>query len=128
MHPAVIRDAEGEPILDEDGFIQYEKVVVEMPDGTEVRRHAGLRTDDGVSKAVAAEHVAASIVMFTFIYLLLGAVWLFVLNRKIQAGPEPPEDGFSKRKNDDGFLKVAGDAPPESRLAEAGLSPKEADQ
>ena len=128
VHPAVIRDAEGEPILDEDGFIQYEKVVVEMPDGTEVRRHAGLRTDDGVSKAVAAEHVAASIVMFTFIYLLLGAVWLFVLNRKIQAGPESPEDGFSKRKNDDGFLKVAGDAPPESRLAEAGLSPKEADQ
>ncbi|MEC8555839.1 MAG: cytochrome ubiquinol oxidase subunit I [Planctomycetota bacterium] len=128
VHPAVVRDAAGEPILDDDGFIQYEKVVVEMPDGTEISRHAGLRTDDGVSKAVAAEHVAASIVMFTFIYLLLGAVWLFVLNRKIQAGPEPPEDGFAKAKKDSGFLKVAGDAPPESRLAEAGLSPVEADQ
>ncbi|MEM7313499.1 MAG: cytochrome ubiquinol oxidase subunit I, partial [Planctomycetota bacterium] len=128
VHPAVIRDAAGEPILDDDGFIQYEKVVVEMPDGTEISRHAGLRTDDGVSKAVAAEHVAASIVMFTFIYLLLGAVWLFVLNRKIQAGPEPPEDGFARQAKDIGFLNVAGDAPPESRLVEAGLSPKEAEQ
>lgn len=128
VHPAVIRDVAGEPILDDDGFIQYEKVVVEMPDGTEISRHAGLRTDDGVSKAVAAEHVAASIVMFTLIYLLLGAVWLFVLNRKIQAGPEPPEDGFAKQSKESGFLNVAGDAPPESRLVEAGLSTKEAEQ
>jgi hypothetical protein len=32
----------------------------------------------------------ASMVMFGLIYLLLGVLWVFVLNKKIQAGPQPP--------------------------------------
>lgn len=122
VHPAVVRDDTGQPILDSEGFIQYEKVIVTMPDGSEISRYAGLRTDEGVSKAVAAEHVAASIVMFTFIYLLLGAVWLFVLNRKIQAGPEPPEDGFDKQCPEKSFLEIASESPEDRRMADAGVS------
>ena len=30
--------------------------------------------------------------MFGVIYVLLAAVWIFVLNDKIQKGPEPPGD------------------------------------
>jgi hypothetical protein len=36
--------------------------------------------------------VLTSILLFGFIYLLLGALWIAVLHHKIQAGPEPPRD------------------------------------
>ncbi|MEP3481005.1 MAG: cytochrome ubiquinol oxidase subunit I [Fuerstiella sp.] len=88
VHPSIIRNDVGEPLLDAEGFIQYERTTATMPDGSTVSRYAGLRTEDGVSKAVKAEHVAASIVMFLFIYVLLGAVWVYVLNKKIQHGPD----------------------------------------
>jgi cytochrome d ubiquinol oxidase subunit I len=94
VHPEIVRNQAGEPVFDSDGFLQYAETTSTLPDGTSVRRVAGLRTDDGVSKAVKAEQVAASIVMFLVIYALLGAVWLYVLNQKFQAGPEPPEEGF----------------------------------
>lgn len=55
----------------------------------------GLRTSEGLSEAVRAEHVLGSIVMFGLIYLLLFALWIFLLNGKIQHGPEdghlPPD-------------------------------------
>jgi len=47
-----------------------------------------LRTSDGLSEAVVAEHVLASIILFGLIYMMLFAVWVFVLNSKIQHGPE----------------------------------------
>lgn len=46
-----------------------------------------LRTSDGLSEAVAAEHVLASIILFGLIYLMLFIVWVYVLNSKIQHGP-----------------------------------------
>lgn len=49
----------------------------------------GLRTSEALSEAVTAGHVMGSIVMFGLIYLLLGAVWIWVLHRKIQEGPAP---------------------------------------
>lgn len=119
VHPSVVRNDAGEPILDSDGFIQYEKVSVTMSDGSQITRHAGLRTDDGVSKVVAAEHVAASIVMFTLIYLLLGAVWIFVLNRKIQHGPDASEERFRKTSTKMSFIGIAAE---DQRMAEAGIS------
>lgn len=51
-----------------------------------------LRTADAVSKSVSASEVAASIVMFSVIYILLFIIWIYVMNDKIQHGPdEVPE-------------------------------------
>jgi cytochrome d ubiquinol oxidase subunit I len=47
-----------------------------------------LRTSDALSKSVSAGQVLGSIVMFSVIYAMLFAVWLFVLDRKIRQGPE----------------------------------------
>ncbi len=47
-----------------------------------------LKTTDAVSQSLAAGQVLTSIIMFTIIYLLLFAVWVYVLNSKIQHGPE----------------------------------------
>jgi cytochrome d ubiquinol oxidase subunit I len=63
---------------------------------------AGLRTAEAVSPVVEADQVLGSIAMFGFIYALLFAVWIYVLNDKIQKGPEsvevepltPGEEGF----------------------------------
>lgn len=52
----------------------------------------GLRTSDGLSEAVNSGHVLWSILMFGAIYLLLLGVWIYVLNHKIQQGPEEPHD------------------------------------
>lgn len=46
-----------------------------------------LRTDEAVSRAVDANQVLGSIVMFGVIYTLLFLVWIFVMNDKIQKGP-----------------------------------------
>lgn len=48
-----------------------------------------LRTSEGVSKAVTAGQTLGSIIMFVTIYLLLFAVFVYVLNDKIQHGPDP---------------------------------------
>jgi cytochrome bd ubiquinol oxidase subunit I len=48
-----------------------------------------LRTSDALSAAVRAEQVLGSIIMFGVIYTLLLSVWIYVLNDKIQTGPEP---------------------------------------
>jgi cytochrome d ubiquinol oxidase subunit I len=52
----------------------------------------GLKTADGLSESVTAEQVLSSIILFGIIYSLLFAVWVFVLNGKIQHGPESPEE------------------------------------
>jgi cytochrome d ubiquinol oxidase subunit I len=52
---------------------------VEMP---------GLRTSDGLSESVTAGQVLWSIIMFGLIYALLFVVWIYVLNSKIQHGPD----------------------------------------
>ena len=86
--PRVARDATGEPLRDVDGFVRYETVNVPREDGAPHETIAGLLTTDGVSEAVRADQVLGSIVLFGAIYLLLGALWLFVLDRKIREGPE----------------------------------------
>ena len=42
---------------------------------------------DAVSATVPGEQVLTSIILFSFVYLGLGAVWLLVMNDKIQHGP-----------------------------------------
>ncbi len=47
-----------------------------------------LRTRDAVSATVPGEQVLISIVLFSLVYAGLMAVWLFVMNEKVQHGPE----------------------------------------
>ena len=47
-----------------------------------------LRTSEGLSTVINAAQVKGSITMFLMIYLLLFALFLFLLNHKIKAGPE----------------------------------------
>ena len=47
-----------------------------------------LRTSDALSKAVSAEEVLTSIILFSIIYLFLFAIWIYILNDKIKKGPE----------------------------------------
>jgi cytochrome d ubiquinol oxidase subunit I len=50
-----------------------------------------LRTPEGLSKVVEANAVLTSLIMFTFIYFLLFAVFIYLLNYKIQHGPHPDD-------------------------------------
>ncbi|GAB4190486.1 MAG: cytochrome ubiquinol oxidase subunit I [Simkaniaceae bacterium] len=47
-----------------------------------------LRTPDGVSKSVVASQVLSSIIMFSVIYIALFILFIYLLNHKIQYGPE----------------------------------------
>ncbi len=63
-----------------------------------------LKTSDALSKAVTANQIVFSLILFTIVYIFLFALFLFLLNRKIQHGPvdydtkESIEQG-SKRDN-----------------------------
>ena len=50
----------------------------------------GLRTADALSPAVSADQVFESIAVFGLIYLLLFIIWIYIMNDKIQKGPEYP--------------------------------------
>jgi cytochrome d ubiquinol oxidase subunit I len=63
-----------------------------------------LRTSDGLSAVVKAHQVLASLIGFGLIYLLLFVLFIFLLNRKIQHGPEPLEESKSLPEN---WLKKA---------------------
>jgi cytochrome bd ubiquinol oxidase subunit I len=47
-----------------------------------------LRTSDGLSRVVTANLVVTSLILFTAIYALLFAVFVYLLNDKIQHGPD----------------------------------------
>jgi cytochrome d ubiquinol oxidase subunit I len=47
-----------------------------------------LRTSEGLSAVVKANTVLAAILLFSAVYLLLFAVFVYLLNDKIQQGPE----------------------------------------
>lgn len=74
VYPPMKVDDAGQRVVDANGHFAYEEGL-------------GLRTTNAVSKAIKGEQVLASIIMFGIIYTLLGILWLFLLNRKIQAGP-----------------------------------------
>jgi cytochrome d ubiquinol oxidase subunit I len=88
VQPPVRRDAAGEPLRDADRFVRYATVEVPTADGGTGETLAGLLTRDGVSEAVSPGQVAGSMAMFGGMYLLLAALWVFVLDRKIRHGPE----------------------------------------
>ncbi|MCI5052903.1 MAG: cytochrome ubiquinol oxidase subunit I [Simkaniaceae bacterium] len=51
-----------------------------------------LRTAEGVSRSIVSSQVVGSLIMFICIYLLLGSLFFFLLNRKIQHGPTDEHD------------------------------------
>ncbi|MEO7932973.1 MAG: cytochrome ubiquinol oxidase subunit I [Chthoniobacterales bacterium] len=59
-----------------------------------------LRTSDGLSKVVQANVVLTSLVMFTVVYLLLFAVFVYLLNDKIHHGPDPDDLQVTGRLGD----------------------------
>ena len=87
VYPVVERDTAGKPILDAEGFALYRSTEFPAAEGT--LSIVGLRTKDAVSETVGSAEVLASMVMFGLIYLLLGALWVLVLDRKIRKGPTP---------------------------------------
>jgi cytochrome bd ubiquinol oxidase subunit I len=48
-----------------------------------------LRTSEAVSQNLVAPQVFGSIIIFAVIYVLLFVLWIYLLNDKIQKGPEP---------------------------------------
>jgi cytochrome d ubiquinol oxidase subunit I len=94
VHPPVQWDGE-ELVVNHAGFVVYDET-------------QGLRTTEAVSRAIAAEQVLGSLIMFALIYLLLGAVWVWVLNSKIQKGPEPPEELERRRRERQSLLTASG--------------------
>ena len=81
----------------------------------------GLRTSDGVSEVVKAEQVLGSIIMFGLIYLLLFILWLYLLNSKIQHGPDDGTEPRPEGGTGEDLLEVAGKlATHQGKMSEAG--------
>ena len=51
-----------------------------------------LKTSDSISVTVPAGQILASLLMFSAIYVLLGALWIFLLGREVKKGPEVEEE------------------------------------
>lgn len=47
-----------------------------------------LRTSQGLSKSVKSEHIIFSLILFSLVYVLLFALFIYLLNEKIKHGPE----------------------------------------
>ncbi|MEM6294253.1 MAG: cytochrome ubiquinol oxidase subunit I [Myxococcota bacterium] len=56
-----------------------------------------LRTEDAVSKVVPTDQLIGSLVLFSFAYTALFALWVFVLNEKIKHGPVEPKPDTTDR-------------------------------
>lgn len=59
-----------------------------------------LRTVDGVSRSIRADQVLGSIIMFSVIYFVLLILFLYLLNNKIQHGPDAVGKVKSKTPDD----------------------------
>jgi cytochrome d ubiquinol oxidase subunit I len=75
VYAPLMRDGNDKPLVDAKGFHQFDE-------------SQGLRTSDGVSRAIAKEQVLGSIIVFGAIYTLLFILWVYVLHQKIAHGPD----------------------------------------
>lgn len=59
-----------------------------------------LRISEGLSKSVTANQILWSLIMFTIVYIFLFLVFLYILNEKIQHGPQSgsPEPAYHQIK------------------------------
>ena len=51
-----------------------------------------LKTSEAVSRVVSANEIVLSLILFAFVYTLLFAVFIYLLSRKIQHGPDTAEE------------------------------------
>jgi cytochrome d ubiquinol oxidase subunit I len=102
VYPPLVRDGSGQPVRDAEGYFQFDE-------------SQGLRTRDGASVVVASEQVLGSIVMFGAIYVLLFAIWVYILHQKISHGPEPTLAGPSPIGPGQGVLAAASTRPAHDR-------------
>lgn len=63
-----------------------------------------LRTSDALSKVVEAGQVWFSLILFMIIYALLFVLFIYLLNEKIQHGPEQPDTIVSEYEKQKGVL------------------------
>ncbi|MCB0282557.1 MAG: cytochrome ubiquinol oxidase subunit I [Calditrichaeota bacterium] len=63
-----------------------------------------LRTSDALSKVVTANQIWFSLILFFLIYTLLFVLFIFLLNEKIQKGPEKIDESFAVYGHQKGFL------------------------
>jgi cytochrome bd ubiquinol oxidase subunit I len=87
--------------------------------------HGLLRTSDAVSRSVGPEPVLTSIILFSIIYCALFALWVYVLNEKIQHGPEDPaalpaDHGKTSAKDLAGAAAALGGHGPGSSMTATG--------
>lgn len=54
-----------------------------------------LRISEGLSRSVTANQILASLIMFGFLYLLLFALFIFLLDHKIKVGPTDEDDDLT---------------------------------
>ncbi|HET55069.1 MAG TPA: cytochrome ubiquinol oxidase subunit I [Ignavibacteria bacterium] len=64
-----------------------------------------LRTSEALSKVVEANQVIFSLILFFVIYSSLFVLFIYLLNEKIQHGPEQPDTIASEYKKQKGVLK-----------------------
>lgn len=57
-----------------------------------------MRTSEGLSKSVKEEQILFSIILFGLIYLLLFALFIFLLDSKIKAGPEDTDTDTNQHR------------------------------
>ena len=86
-----------------------------------------LLTANGVSPILGADQVLASLGLFIGMYALLFVLFLYLMNRRIQAGPEPLDETLELSSLPDTFRDVFRkrplDAGPASTHHDAGLKP-----
>jgi cytochrome d ubiquinol oxidase subunit I len=87
--------------------------------------HGLLRTRDAVSRSVGPEPVLTSIILFSIIYCALFALWVYVLNEKIQHGPADPDalpadHGKTSAKDLAGAAAALGGHAPGQSMTAAG--------
>lgn len=51
-----------------------------------------LRTSKALSQAVTAGHIVFSLILFTWVYLVLFVLFIYLLNKKIKRGPFDEEN------------------------------------
>ncbi len=65
-----------------------------------------LKTSDAMSRVVTAEEIVFSLILFAFVYTLLFLVFIYLLTRKIQHGPDATEQSEEMPKSWQALIPV----------------------